>query len=79
MRAMPGHSIGNKYIPQMNQIYIISVSESGDSMPVFYRNVSGNTPDISAFDLTLEDSGVAEGIILADNGCGKSHIPQSPR
>ena len=68
MRAMPGHSGGGKYIPQMNQIYIVSVSGHGDSMPAFYRNVPGNIPDISAFDLTLEDAGVTEGIILADNG-----------
>jgi transposase len=68
MRAMPGHSSDNKYLPQINQIHIVTVSESGDSMPGFYRNVSGNTPDVSAFELTLEDAGVDGGIILADNG-----------
>jgi transposase len=68
LRALPGHNSNNKYLPQINQIYIATVSESGDSMPGFYRNVSGNTPDISAFELTLEDAGVKEGIVLADNG-----------
>jgi transposase len=68
LRALPGHSKSNKYLPQLNQIYIVTISESGDSMPGFYRNVAGNTPDISAFELTLMDAGVDEGIILADSG-----------
>ena len=67
-RALPGHSSNDKYLPQINQIHIVTVSASGDSMPGFYRNVSGNTPDISAFELTLEDAGVEGGIILADSG-----------
>jgi transposase len=68
LRALPGHNKNNKYLPQMNQIHIATISESGNCMPGFYRNVSGNTPDISAFELTLEDAGVEEGIIIADNG-----------
>ena len=68
LRALPGHNNNHKFLPQINQIYIVTVSESGDSMPGFYRNVAGNMPDISAFELTLEDAGVEEGIVLADNG-----------
>jgi transposase len=68
LRALPGHNNNNKYLPQINQIYIVTVSESGDSMPGFYRNVAGNTPDVSAFELTLEDAGVEGGIVIADNG-----------
>jgi transposase len=68
LRALPGHNKHNNYLPQLNQIYIVTVSESGDSMPGFYRNVAGNMPDISAFELTLEDAGVEGGIILADTG-----------
>jgi len=68
LRALPGHNSNKKYPPQINQIHIATVSESGNYMPGFYRNVSGNTPDISAFELTLEDAGVEEGIVLADNG-----------
>ena len=67
-RALPGHNKNNKYLPQLNQIHIATVSEFGDCMPGFYRNVSGNTPDMSAFELTLEDAGLEEGIVLADNG-----------
>ena len=68
LRALPGHNKDNNFLPQLNQIYIVTVSESGDSMPGFYRNVAGNMPDISAFELTLEDAGVEGGIILADGG-----------
>jgi transposase len=67
-RALPGHNKNNKYLPQLNQIHIATVSEFGDCIPGFYRNVSENTPDMSAFELTLEDAGLEEGIILADNG-----------
>jgi transposase len=67
-RALPGHNSNNKYPSQINQIHIATVSESGGSMPGFYRNVSGNIPDVSAFELTLEDAGVEGGIILGDNG-----------
>jgi transposase len=67
-RALPGHNKNNKYLPQLNQIHIATVSKFGDCMPGFYRNVSGNTPDMSAFELTLKDAGLEEGIILADNG-----------
>jgi len=68
LRALPGHNKNNSYLPQLNQIYIVTVSETGDSMPGFYRNVAGNMPDISAFELTLVDAGVKGGIILADTG-----------
>jgi len=68
LRALPGHNKHNSYLPQLNQIYIVTISESGDSTPGFYRNVAGNMPDISAFELTLEDAGVKGGILLADNG-----------
>jgi len=68
LRALPGHNSNNTFQPQLNQIHIATVSGSGNTMPGFYRNVSGNTPDISAFELTLEDAGVEEGIVLADNG-----------
>ena len=72
LRALPGYNSNHKYLPQVNQIYIVTVSESGDSMPGFYRNVAGNIPDISAFRLTLEDADVENGIVLADNGFASS-------
>jgi transposase len=68
LRALPGHNSNNKYPHQINQIHIATISEGGGCVPGFYRNVSGNTPDVSAFELTLEDAGVEEGIVLGDNG-----------
>jgi len=68
LRALPGHNKNNKYEPQVNQVHIATVSEFGDCMPGFYRNVPGNIPDMSAFELTLEDASLEEGIFLADNG-----------
>jgi transposase len=67
-RALPGHNKNNKYLPQINQIYIATISEFGGSIPGFYRNVSGNIPNMSAFELTLKDAGLEEGIIIADTG-----------
>jgi len=67
-RALPGHSKNNKYLPQLNQIYIVSASGDGERMPVFYRNVAGNMPDVTAFELTVEDAGIASATVLADNG-----------
>jgi len=67
-RALPGHSKDNKYLPQLNQIYIISASGAGERIPVFYRNVAGNMPDVAAFALTMEDAGITGATILADNG-----------
>ena len=67
-RALPGHNKNNKYLPQINQIHIATISESGDCIPGFYRNVSDNTPDMSAFELTLKDAGLEEGIVIVDNG-----------
>ena len=68
MRALPGHDKNKKFLPQLNQIYIASVSEAGDTMPIFYRNVAGNMPDIIAFERTMEDAGIENAIILADTG-----------
>jgi len=67
-RALPGYSKSNKYLPQLNQIYIVSASGEGERMPVFYRNVAGNIPDVTAFELTVEDAGIASATVLADNG-----------
>jgi transposase len=37
-------------------------------MPAFYRNVAGNIPDVTAFELTVEDAGIAGVTIIADAG-----------
>jgi transposase len=64
---MPGHSKKNGYIPQVNQVYILAVSEGG-GMPAFYRNVAGNIPDVTAFSLTVTDADIENATVVADAG-----------
>lgn len=70
-RAMPGHSGKHGFLPQINQVYVVSVSEEG-SIPVFYRNVSGNVPDVTALELTLFDAGIENATLVADAGFASS-------
>ena len=65
--AMPGHSKRHSFLPQVNQVYVLSVSERG-GMPAFYRNVAGNIPDVTAFELTVEDAGIEGATVVADAG-----------
>jgi hypothetical protein len=65
--AMPGHSKRHGFLPQVNQLYVLSVSSSG-GMPAFYRNVAGNIPDVTAFELTIEDAGIEGVTVVADAG-----------
>ena len=67
LQVLPDHDSENMYLSLNNQIYIATISEFGDWMPGFYRNISGDMPDIDALEFTLEDAGVEEGIILAGN------------
>lgn len=66
-RALPGHSNSHGYIPQVNQVYILAISEGG-GMPAFYRNVAGNIPDVTAFSLTVNDAGIGNATVVADAG-----------
>lgn len=66
-RALPGHFRAHGYIPQINQIYVVSVSD-GESSPAFYRNVAGNVPDVTAFALTVRDAGIENAVVVADAG-----------
>jgi transposase len=66
-RALPGHSKTHGFKPQVNQIYILSQS-GNEGVPVFYRNVGGNIPDVTAFEKTLEDAGIGHATVIADTG-----------
>lgn len=66
-RALPGHSKRNGYTPQVNQVYVVSVAGRGIA-PAFYRNVAGNVPDVTAFNLTVHDAGIKNAVIVADAG-----------
>jgi transposase len=67
LRAMPGHSRTKRFLPQINQVYIMAMSERG-GVPAFYRNVAGNIPDVSALKLTLEDAGIGSATFIGDTG-----------
>jgi hypothetical protein len=65
--ALPGHSRSHGFMPQVNQVYVLSHRE-GHPAPAFYRNVPGNVPDVSAFKLTIQDAQVRDAVLLADAG-----------
>ncbi|MDR1308971.1 MAG: transposase [Deltaproteobacteria bacterium] len=68
-KAMPGHAHDHCHMPQADKIYVMS-SDGGYGYPAFYRNVDGNTPDVSAMVLTMEDAGIRKAIVLGDAGFG---------
>ena len=70
-RALPGHSKTHKFIPQINQIYLLSQAAK-EGIPVFYRNVAGNITDVTALELTIKDSGIEKATVIADTGFGSS-------
>ena len=53
------------YDDMMNLMCIFSVKQQ---TPVYYRLLPGNIKDISAFKLSLQESGVKEAIIIMDKG-----------
>jgi hypothetical protein len=69
LRAVPGHSKTKGFLPRLNQIYIMAVSESG-GVPVFYRNAAGNIPDVTALRLTMEDAKIQDATFIGDTGFG---------
>lgn len=67
--AEVGYSSRRDFLPQINQIYLVALTEGGKGVPAFYRNVPGNIPDVTALKLTLEDAEVNEGgTFLGDAG-----------
>jgi len=60
-----GYNSHGKFNPQFNLLYAFSADEM---QPVYYRVISGNVRDVTALSLTLEESGMANGIIVADKG-----------
>jgi len=70
-RAAPGHSRTKGFLPQINQVYVMAVSDVGGA-PAFYRNVAGNIPDVTALKLTMEDAGASGAIFIGDTGFASS-------
>ena len=60
-----GYSAGGNFDPQFNLMYAFSADEI---QPVYYRVIAGNVRDVTALSLTLLESGMKNGIIVADKG-----------
>jgi len=60
-----GYNAHGDFNPQFNLMYAFS---SDEAQPVYYRVIAGNVRDITALSLTLEESGMKNGIIVADKG-----------
>jgi transposase len=60
-----GYNAHGDFAPQFNLMYAFSADEA---QPVYYRVISGNVRDVTALSLTLEESGMKNGIIVADKG-----------
>ena len=60
------------YEDMMNEMWIFSVKRQE---PLYYRYLPGNIKDVSAFKLSLKESGVKDAIIVMDKGfASKSNI-----
>jgi transposase len=60
-----GYNAHGGFDPQFNLLYAFSADEM---QPVYYRVISGNVRDVTALSLTLEESGMKNGIVVADKG-----------
>ena len=60
-----GYSGSKEFAPQVNLLFIYAAALK---MPVYYRIIPGNIREVSAFKLTLLESGINNVIIIADKG-----------
>ena len=69
--ARLGYDSRRRFMPQINLIYLFSVSLEG-RLPVYYKQFSGDVPDVSAFADILSDSGLKgrEITLVGDKGFG---------
>lgn len=64
-----GYDSKRRFKPQVNLLYVYTLGND-TSMPVYYKQFLGNTPDISAFSDVLEESGISscQYTVIADKG-----------
>lgn len=60
-----GYNAHGDFDPQFNMMYAFS---SDEMQPVYYRVIAGNVRDVSALSMSLEESGMKNGIVVADKG-----------
>ncbi len=63
--AKVGYNNHHEFTPQVNLIFIYSAKLQ---CPIYYRIVPGNIREVKAFKLTLQESGIEDGVIIADKG-----------
>ena len=63
-----GYNAHREYEPQVNLLYAFACGEN--RMPVYYRVVAGNVNDVSAFRLSLGETGLDNAVVVADKGFG---------
>ena len=64
-----GYDSKRRFKPQVNLLYVYTLGND-TSMPVYYKQFLGSTPDISAFSDVLEESGISscQYTVIADKG-----------
>ena len=64
-----GYDSKRRFKPQVNLLYVYTLGND-TSMPVYYKQFLGSTPDISAFSDILEESGISscQYTVIADKG-----------
>lgn len=60
-----GYNSKGEYDPQVHILYLYG---SSSQMPAFYRLCAGNIREVKAFKLTIQESGIKDGIIIGDKG-----------
>ncbi len=60
-----GYNNKGIYLPQVNLIFIFSLT---NHLPVYYRITPGNIREISSFRLSMKESGIEHGVVIADKG-----------
>ncbi|MCF7946778.1 MAG: transposase [Spirochaetia bacterium] len=67
--ARVGYDSKMRYLPQINLVYLFSAAPEG-RLPVYYKQFSGDVPDVSAFSEILTDCGLSahEVTLIADKG-----------
>jgi len=60
-----GYNSQGGFSSQFNLMYAFSADEM---QPTYYRVISGNVRDVTALSLSLEESGMKNGIVIADKG-----------
>ena len=65
--ARVGYDSKRRFMPQVNLIYMFDVSES-KRFPVFYKQFSGDVPDVAAFSDILVESHASckKSLVIAD-------------